>query len=73
MSGVWDSFHQFRKSRLAGTLVSIAFLLLGLYDIVILSGVVYLGLGLLFLVVGSLGLYNQLLGESIIETVKKRS
>jgi hypothetical protein len=44
----------------------------GLYNIVVESGVGNLALGLFFLVVGLLGLYHQFAGESAIETVKSK-
>jgi hypothetical protein len=72
MVGIWDSFQQFRRSRLAGTLASVIFLLVGLHNTVIETGIGNLVLGLLFLVIGLLGLYNQFLGEPVTETVKKR-
>ena len=72
MSRVWESFRQFRRSRLGSILGSVMFLLIGLYNLVIEMSVVNLILGVLFLLIGLLGLYNQFLGEPPTETVKNR-
>ena len=72
MRRVWDAFREFRGSRLANVLVSIFSLLWGLYVVLTRSGVVGLTLGGFFVVVGVLGLYNQLLGEPMTEAVKRQ-
>lgn len=72
MRRVWDAFREFRGTRLANVLVSIFSLLWGLYVVLTRSGVVGLTLGGFFVVVGVLGLYNQLLGEPMTEAVKRQ-
>ena len=72
MKRVWDSLRQFRGSRPANILGSLLFIIFASYNLVIETSVVNHILGVLFLVIGLLGLYNQFLGESVIETVKNR-
>lgn len=72
MSKAWELFQQFRGSRAANILGALLFLMVGLYNIAIEPSVVSLILGILFLIIGMLGLYNQLLGEPVTETVKRR-
>ena len=72
MRRVPDSVRQFCGSRAANTLGSLLFLTFALYNLVIEASVVNHILGVLFLILGLSGLYNQFLGESVTETVKTR-
>ena len=70
MSEIRDSIRRFRRSRPVNVLTMIVVVGVGLYNIVVESGTGDLVIGLFFLIVGMLGLYNQFVGESAVETVK---
>ena len=70
MSGTRDTIQRFRSSRPVNILASVIILGVGLYNIVIESGAGNLAIGLLFVVIGLFGLYNQFVGESVVDTLK---
>ena len=72
MSKAWDALREFRGSRSANILASVIWITAGLYGVVVLSDPGSFALGVLFLIIGLLTLYNQLLGEPVTETLKKR-
>ena len=69
MSEIRDSIRRFRRSRPVNVLTMIVVVGVGPYNVVE-SGTGDLVIGLFFLIVGMLGLYNQFVGESAVETAK---